>query len=1066
MKLPSDIRFIPLKYDGRCPSCSKPIKAGQKAHWSPSSKKVWCEDCVRTDNNSRVPSRSETGDSRYVDNTTSFVGVQRSETVHVDNQQAKWRQLCRYAQRCIEAEAAKSLVPYVKGNSHWFVHHGQEKLVVGHSDAIPAPESLADYLSRSYRRDGQSIIYGWPTVVITDRDHSSKVTPLFAVHIEPERDNGEKWALHATVEPEYNLAITASNIFDPSVAEDIYELLSDGLPFGDAGAFVSLACRTSGLLGLNIISRLDPISLDTSVSRRQGVYNTAVSVLVETSSEYQATLREELRQLQTRKDWTTTAAAHLLSNEPTSNLKNRVPSGPLAAPLVCNQSQETTLELLRQKPLTIVTGPPGTGKTQLVVNAVTNAWLDNESVLVTSTNNAAVDVAVDRAERDVCSGLLVRTGNREMREQIPDRVTVASSRSASHSSDQSTVRAELKRISDQRAKLLTQLTHLDKVNKELLRVAEEREELEQNFKSATRSIWGRENPPKLSISSNEIERRAGRLIRAWLFRRFRIRRLYKRVGCNETTPLDDLVRWAEKDQRMTRLVNQMKVGLEKCKQLESAVGDPAASIRDADNKWNAASLSAIQADVAARIRSGTDRLAAFGTKPANVDQFKKAIANSFPYLRGWACTALSAHTNFKLESGLFDLVIVDEASQCSLAAVLPIAYRAKRLVLVGDPNQLSPIIPLSDGHLQEIATQSGFDNSELRERGVHHKDGSAYHAFEFAANPLKPALLNEHFRCHPYIARWFNTAFYNDELTILTDVSNSDGRYRAISWIDVEGVAERPKDGSWVNKSEAEQTVKRILDVLGAGYKNVGVVTPFVAQANLITKIAQKRLSRDTLDEIDFVCGTAHRLQGDERDVVVISSVLSPGMSKSGIRWIEKERNLLNVAVSRAKQALVVIGHPSIGELGSPTLSSLRIYLREIVAEKEDDVEFIGNFRTDSRSEELLLAAMQLQNLSPYAKLNVEGYELDFALLENGIKLNIEVDGDQHLDVRGQQRRQDVTRDRVLSNLGWTVLRISAWKCYEEIDSVIDEIRNERDLLVQDSSLAIPSTTPDRTGPA
>lgn len=297
------------------------------------------------------------------------------------------------------------------------------------------------------------------------------------------------------------------------------------------------------------------------MSRSPGIYNTAVSVLVETSSEYQATLREELRQLQTRKDWTTTAAAHLLLSESTSNLKNRTLSGPLAAPLVCNQSQEETLELLRQKPLTVVTGPPGTGKTQLVVNAVTNAWLDNESVLVTSTNNAAVDVAVDRAERDVFDGLLVRTGNRETREQIPDRIAVASSRAASHSDSQSTVRAKLKRIAGQRAKLMTQLIRLDEVNEELLCVAEEREELEQELKSAVLSIWDCENPPKLSISSNEIKRRAGRLMRAWLFPRYRIRRLYRRVGCNETTPLDDLVRWAEKDQRMAWLANQMKVGL-------------------------------------------------------------------------------------------------------------------------------------------------------------------------------------------------------------------------------------------------------------------------------------------------------------------------------------------------------------------------------------------------------------------------------------------------------------------------------------------------------------------------
>ena len=95
---------------------------------------------------------------------------------------------------------------------------------------------------------------------------------------------------------------------------------------------------------------------------------------------------------------------------------------------------------------------------------------------------------------------------------------------------------------------------------------------------------------------------------------------------------------------------------------------------------------------------------------------------------------------------------------------------------------------------------------------------------------------------------------------------------------------------------------------------------------------------------------------------------------------------------------------------------------------------------------------MQLGNLLPYAKPEVEGYELDFALLEEGIKLNVEVDGDQHIDARGRQRRQDITRDRVLAKLGWTVVRIPAWRCHEEIDSVIDKIRRTRDRLLDETS--------------
>ena len=397
-------------------------------------------------------------------------------------------------------------------------------------------------------------------------------------------------------------------------------------------------------------------------------------------------------------------------------------------------------------------------------------------------------------------------------------------------------------------------------------------------------------------------------------------------------------------------------------------------------------------------------------------------------------------------------MVVDEASQCSLAAVLPLAYRAKRLAVVGDPYQLNPIVSLSDGLLQEIATQTGFDNDALRERGIHHKDGSAYSAFEFAARPQTSVLLNEHYRCHPHIARWFNKTFYKGELTVLTDVSDTSQRNRAIYWYDVDGAAVRPATGSWLNRAEAEQTVKQLRGVIESGYKTVGVVTPFAAQAQLIDHLAKTQFDQDFLDDIDFVSGTAHRLQGDERDAIVLSSVLSPGMSKSGARWIEKERNLLNVAVSRARRALIVLGHPLIGDLGSPTLASLRVYLRYEIARNEGAGSPSAEFRTDSISEKLLLDAMQLRDLLPYAKPEVEGYELDFALLEQGIKLNIEVDGDQHVDTRGRQRRQDITRDRVLGNLGWTVLRIPAWRCHEEIDPVIEEIRKTRDRLLDDPS--------------
>lgn len=1047
MKLPKELRFIRLKYAGCCRLCAVRLEAGQRAYWSPSSKEVWCIGCAGSESSSvQVTSDSVAGSLRNTAANASPSGSSSSKPA-ANSRQTPWQQLCNYAQRCIEAEAAKSLVPYVKENSLWFAHLGEEKLVVGQSDSTPAPRGLPDKLkSRT-----QSIIYGWPTIVVIDRDHIPKVAPLFAIQIEPERGPNYQWKLCATIEPEFNLAITASGIFDPAVAEDISDLLSHGLPFGDADAFGALAGRTANLLGLQIASPLNARSLESNIARKEGVYNAAISVVAEWSG-YTSTLREELRQLQAREDWSTTAAAHLLLNGFAQKENKRLLSGPLAAPLVCNQSQEETLERLRREPLTIVTGPPGTGKTQLVVNAVTNAWLDGDKVLVTSTNNGAVDVAVDRAEKDVSSGLLVRTGNRGVREQVPDRITAASAQAAAHRGNQAVAYAQLKRVATERIQLMEKLARLDELDAKLLQVVEKQEELGLALKEAARTLWTNATPPELPIGSHEIERRARRLLKAWLFRRFRVRRFRRQLRCLDDAPLEQLVTWAQIDQHLAKLTSQLEVGRAERQQLKSTVGNPTTSVREADQKWADASLYAIRVDTAVRVSAGADRLAAFGTIPANGDRFKRAISNSFHHLRGWACTALAAHSNFPLESGLFDLVIVDEASQCSLAAVLPLAYRAKRLAVVGDPYQLNPIVSLSDGLLQEIATQTGFYNDDLRDRGIHHKDGSAYSAFEFAARPQTPVLLNEHYRCHPHIARWFNKTFYKGKLAILTDVSDASQRDRAIYWCDVDGAAVRPATGSWLNQAEAEETVKQLRGVIESGYETVGVVTPFTAQARLIDQIAKTQFGQDLLDDLDFVSGTAHRLQGDERDAIVLSSVLSPNMSKSGARWVEKERNLLNVAVSRARRVLIVLGHPLMGDLGSPTLASLRVYLRDEVARNEGTSSPAAEFRTDSTSEKILLDAMQLQDLLPYGKLEVEGYELDFALLEQGIKLNIEVDGDQHLDARGRQRRQDITRDRVLANLGWTILRIPAWRCHEEIDLVIEEIRKTQDRLLDEAA--------------
>ena len=158
---------------------------------------------------------------------------------------------------------------------------------------------------------------------------------------------------------------------------------------------------------------------------------------------------------------------------------------------------------------------------------------------------------------------------------------------------------------------------------------------------------------------------------------------------------------------------------------------------------------------------------------------------------------------------------------------------------------------------------------------------------------------------------------------------------------------------------------------------------------------------------------------------------------------MEREKNLINVAVSRARQSLVVLGHPEIDAQLSPTLASLRSYLRQVSTDDDDDVmrPAIDEIRTDSQAEARLLVAMRNAGFQPRGQLYVQGYELDFALQEHGRRLNVEVDGDHRVDARGKLRRQDLAHDRILVKIGWEVIRIPAWRCSWDVDAVIRDIR-------------------------
>jgi hypothetical protein len=173
--------------------------------------------------------------------------------------------------------------------------------------------------------------------------------------------------------------------------------------------------------------------------------------------------------------------------------------------------------------------------------------------------------------------------------------------------------------------------------------------------------------------------------------------------------------------------------------------------RAADDAWQASGGALVAAIAQNAVHEAGERIdgliAAYrqdgGTR-------RRAMLELLDVLPAWGTTAMSVRPNFACDAAIFDLVVIDEASQCTLPAVLPLAFRAKQIVIVGDPNQLPPVVTLPGDELDELPGVAGLDAGRLRARRQLFGTDSSYGAFRALVDG--ELLLDEHYRCHPRIA--------------------------------------------------------------------------------------------------------------------------------------------------------------------------------------------------------------------------------------------------------------------------------------------------------------------------
>jgi len=289
------------------------------------------------------------------------------------------------------------------------------------------------------------------------------------------------------------------------------------------------------------------------------------------------------------------------------------------------------------------------------------------------------------------------------------------------------------------------------------------------------------------------------------------------------------------------------------------------------------------------------------------------------------CTSLSVRNVLPLATCV-ELAIIDEAAQTMLPYALPVFARARRAAVIGDENQLRPILDLPNGVLSDLADgdppepRLSFGQSALGAVWERERDK------DVAGQSLK-----EHFRCREPIIRFcdrvcgYGLEVRTPDRGLGVELGLPEGSLLEVPVVLLDVPSEHERvGGSYRNEKEAGAAVEYVRRVLWSvqGRLNgrdlrdlVGVVTPFRAQAWLLRSILRRDRELGALWRRDeegrrFTVGTVHALQGDEKPVVVLSMVIA-AKGPGGFAFLNESRNLLNVAVSRARQQLVIAADAS-----------------------------------------------------------------------------------------------------------------------------------------------------------
>ncbi len=541
-------------------------------------------------------------------------------------------------------------------------------------------------------------------------------------------------------------------------------------------------------------------------------------------------------------------------------------------PLSLSDSQEDVVRKIEENDFLAVYGPPGTGKSQTIVNLVSHLIANGKTVLVASRMDKAVDVVAERLNDLGAPYLALRSGRANYQKQLTFKLE-----------DLLSNKVDLDAIGKMR--YITDSLTLDdvKILKETLT------KLKNEVESGKKGLL-------FNISCNG-----------------KINKIKKILNYNKPLKLNDLLGRLSYELDAEGLSAELlaiedeimnignlhqilkKIGALKGKQKRLAVDILRNRRRNA--------LKELLCDQKKRQRlivhskSLVSRKRVIQDRVLEKEDFKPLLA-AFPC---WCTTTYAISNSLPLKPGMFDVVIIDEASQCDIASCFPVLYRAKKAVIVGDDKQLAHLSFLEKAKEQSFLNQYGIDDKyQLMWR---FRTNSMFDLANYYS--ASPVLLDEHFRSSRPIIEFSSNEFYGGRIKIMKPYFDKKCPVELVYVKDGAVDAEITR-----NMAESEAIIQKIQDIIhedskeGGNPVSIGVISPFRGQVELIKKDILKSFPGELIQKHQIEVGTAHTFQGDERDIILMSWAIAENAHAQSLTFLQKP-NLFNVAITRARKRMI-----------------------------------------------------------------------------------------------------------------------------------------------------------------